>query len=727
MTGDTTLGPARASADLVVHPGDLIKHFVVLVALGRGAAGLVVSAYDPSLDRKVAIKLVRAATDDTAELVREAQALARLSHPNVVTVYEVGTFGDHVYIAMEHLRGSTLDAWLAAEPRSVREIVAVFVAAGRGIAAAHGVGLVHCDVKPRNLMVLEDGGIRVVDFGLALAADDDHRRGVVGTPAYMAPEQARGEPVDARTDQYCFCVALHEAVYGTLPGAGKPLRAAPPWLARLIERGMDPDRERRFPGMAELLAELMLDRRARRRRAVVAAGFVAIAAAAIAPRLASERVEDPCPPPETEVVAVWNPARAATLGGWPRARAELDRYASALVAMRGQACRAARVEHTETESMLDLRRVCLDEHLRAMAAVVGVLSPSAADGRRALEAVTALPPVDECADTAWLLARVKPPTDPVRRAAVDAIRGLLAEAYAQFWVARYPEALVVAREAYRRAQAVDHLPVRADAAVGLGQILAYNGTAGVLEHLQDGVRLGLRSQNYEAAAAGWGMLIFQLGIARDRPDEAYAAAHHAVAMLEGLPGGERRLAGVLGRRGLLYSKHARFDEAEADLRRAVALRIKHAGPTHPDTAASTYYLGTVLTDRGKHVEAIAALSAARDLFRDHVSRVHNLAHLAAKDIAFNLRTLGRPVEALAALDEIEETVAEALGRDPFADRARIHDERGRVLTALGRHAEALVAARTALADAVAKLGEAHVDALAYRTRVAEALVATRAR
>jgi serine/threonine-protein kinase len=357
-----------------------------------------------------------------------------------------------------------------------------------------------------------------------------------------------------------------------------------------------------------------------------------------------------------------------------------------------------------------------------MAAVIDVFAEPAGPGvKRAFEAVKALPPVDECADTAWLLARVKPPSDPVARITVDGIRGRIADATARFWVARYPDALEAARDAYQRAQAVDYLPVRAEAAIGLSIMLAYNGASDVIEQAQEGVQVGLRSQNYEFAAVGWGVLIHQFGIVRDRTDEAYAAAANAIAVLEGLPGGERRLAAIVGRRGLLRNKLKRFDEAEADLRRALELRVKYLGKTHPDVAMSTYYLGTVLTDRGKHAEALAVLTAARDLYRDHVSRFHNLAHLAAKDMALNLRKLGRAAEALATLDELAPTVDQALGRDPWADRARIHDERSRALAALGRHPEALIAGRAALADAVAKLGEAAEDSIGYRTSVGHAL------
>ena len=171
--------------------------------------------------------------------------MARLSHPNVVTVYDVGTVADRVFVAMEFVEGQTIAAWLAAAGAPLAEILAVFIAAGRGLAAAHARGLVHRDFKPENVLIGADGRARVIDFGLArltaVAASSDRRGAaairlrppataldahaagtVLGTPAYMSPEQFRGQPADARSDQFSFCVALYEALYGVRPFGVRP-------------------------------------------------------------------------------------------------------------------------------------------------------------------------------------------------------------------------------------------------------------------------------------------------------------------------------------------------------------------------------------------------------------------------------------------------------------------------------------------------------------------------
>ena len=293
---------------------------------------VVYRAYDPELDRQVALKLLRPGDPDdregSARLVREARAMAKISHPNVAQVYDAGITGSSVYVAMELIEGPSLERWTAEMPRPWTELVRMYLQAGRGLAAAHAAGLVHRDFKPDNVMVGADGRPRVLDFGLArpapvdaedeLLADDDEllvaahefdslsgegedrleprghepsagsksgefdlqfdvtRTGLVsGTPAYMAPEQHRGEPGGAAADQFAFCVTLWEALYRRRPFAGRnyfELSEAiltgtrteiprgshvPGWLQRLLERGMAVDPRARHPSVQSLLASIV--------------------------------------------------------------------------------------------------------------------------------------------------------------------------------------------------------------------------------------------------------------------------------------------------------------------------------------------------------------------------------------------------------------------------------------------------------------------------------------
>jgi predicted Ser/Thr protein kinase len=292
----------------VLSIGDRVGRYLVLSSIGAGGMGVVFAAYDPQLDRKVALKLLRAnlganAKEARTRLKREAQAIAQLNHPNVVGVYDVGTTDDgDVYIAMEFVEGDTLTTWLKRWPRTWREILDVFHQAARGLMAAHSVGLLHRDFKPDNVLVGGDGRVRVTDFGLArsLFLDDSNRGAitaqngrasqqtpaagsplqvdltatgtVLGTPRYMPPEQLTGPTIDARADQFSFCVALYEALYGThpLPGATSvsmlehdERALAPPEgnkvpasIARAVMRGLEKDRSKRFPTLATLMHEL---------------------------------------------------------------------------------------------------------------------------------------------------------------------------------------------------------------------------------------------------------------------------------------------------------------------------------------------------------------------------------------------------------------------------------------------------------------------------------------
>jgi serine/threonine protein kinase len=277
--------------------GDRVGRYLVLTALGAGGMGVVFAAYDPQLDRKVALKLLRSGItyntkDARARLRREAQAIAQLSHPNVVGVYDVGATDDgDLYIAMEFVEGDTLTTWLKKWPRTWREIIDVFLQAARGLQAAHSVGLLHRDFKPDNVLVGGDGRVRVTDFGLArsLIVPDEAARPrpdmaalnveltatgtVLGTPRYMAPEQLTGPDIDARADQFSFCVALFEALWDVhpLPGATsvamlekneKALEPpdgtkVPPVIIRAIARGLDKDRAKRFATMSALMSELI--------------------------------------------------------------------------------------------------------------------------------------------------------------------------------------------------------------------------------------------------------------------------------------------------------------------------------------------------------------------------------------------------------------------------------------------------------------------------------------
>ncbi|MBI5545314.1 MAG: serine/threonine protein kinase, partial [Deltaproteobacteria bacterium] len=296
---------AAPSPPSLLPPGSRLGRYVVQQFIGAGGMGLVYAAYDPDLERKVALKLVRTDLHGDGEecrlrLVREGKAIAQLAHPNVVTVFDIGLTGEQAFVAMELVEGGTLGSWLRERPRRWREILRAFLDAGQGLAAAHQAGVVHRDFKPENVLIGAEGRPRVSDFGLArppprpsatearpVTSSTAHLTqtgALLGTPAYMAPEQLAQGVCDTRSDQYSFCVALWEALYGSRPtprtGAGEPTPRqlkVPRWVENALRRGLSEDPRERFPSMEELLRVLRSEpvRRARVRWALATLAILA--------------------------------------------------------------------------------------------------------------------------------------------------------------------------------------------------------------------------------------------------------------------------------------------------------------------------------------------------------------------------------------------------------------------------------------------------------------------
>jgi eukaryotic-like serine/threonine-protein kinase len=269
-------------------PPTEIGRYRIESVLGRGGMGVVYVAFDPTLGRRVAIKLLksalasgRGAVEARERLLREARVMAKLSDPHVVPVYDVGVHQECPFLVMELVHGLTLRAWMQTGPHGVDEILRVFRQAARGLRAAHAAGLVHRDFKPENVLI-DQTGARVTDFGLTRVDPPTPPSGeipnapltetgsVLGTPAYMAPEQLFGQVVDARADQFAFAACLYEALYGTLPFPGRDLnqlrwrvatqrfeapvtrRSVPRWVTRALGRALSADPERRYASMEEL-------------------------------------------------------------------------------------------------------------------------------------------------------------------------------------------------------------------------------------------------------------------------------------------------------------------------------------------------------------------------------------------------------------------------------------------------------------------------------------------
>ncbi len=241
-------GKLTAPTERLPQVGESFDRYEIRRVVGVGGMGIVYEAHDTTLDRRVALKLLRPDLLDGPSLLTEARSMARLQHPNIATVHDAGIANGQLYICMEYVAGTTLRAWTSSRRRDWRNVARVFAAAGAGLAYVHRAGLVHLDFKPDNVLVDGDGRVRVTDFGVArIVGARPAARIIVGTPAYMAPEQQRGDTTDARSDQFAFCVSMREALGNSY---------APRWLHRVVRRGLSAHPADRFATMDELLAAL---------------------------------------------------------------------------------------------------------------------------------------------------------------------------------------------------------------------------------------------------------------------------------------------------------------------------------------------------------------------------------------------------------------------------------------------------------------------------------------
>jgi len=584
-----------ASDAAALSPGTVVAgQYRIVAELGAGGMGVVYRAHDVRLGRDVALKLCRAlGAGALARFEREAVALARLSHPNVVTVYQVGEQAGRLFIVMEAVPGGTARAWAAG--RSWRELVALYALAGEGLAAAHEAGLVHRDFKPDNVLVGDDGRPRVADFGLAYAAADASGEvralgsGVVtgtgtimGTPAYMPPEQRVGKALDARADQYSFCVALWEALFDLLPysnpGAssseelrtGKHARAAlggpvSRHVVDALRRGLSAVPADRWPSMAALVAELRRDPRVRRRRIALAAGGAAVVLAAGAVLLAVTRPAGsaPCDDGPERLAPVWSPQRAAALAetvgaaAWASLGTALSAYADAWVAGHAEACGAARSAGAPS----DRRMACL---ARSRAELDGFLAelveyPRQAPGLEALGRLTApgacaVPASGITASSRMTGARealaaeaeTPPPADPAMLARVERAAHMIARAQtalvggAQARASLLTnDALALARVAGWRVQIAQALAARAWALEDSGRTTEARGS------LEEAVAIALAERSDAVATSAIADLA-ELLASDGRGDEARRMLTTARSLWERRrdPGLGSRLAGA---------------------------------------------------------------------------------------------------------------------------------------------------------------------------------------
>ncbi|MEM6291003.1 MAG: serine/threonine-protein kinase [Myxococcota bacterium] len=678
---------AREADASVPSPGAVVGRYIVLERIGAGSMGVVMSAFDPELDRRVALKLVRPGVwsnpDSESELAEEARALARLNHPNVVAVHDVGMHRGHMFLAMEFVEGHTMRSWLLEGRHAWQEVLPVFLAAGRGLWAAHRQNLIHRDFKPENVMVDLEGRVRVMDFGLARPpragrpAPAPHNGDVehsvlVGTPAYMAPEQFERQPATRRSDQFAFCVALYEALYGCRPFSGDSFVAIyesqqdgrrvlpsgmptiPRWLNKVVSRGLALDPKARFDSLGELLDALEAGLSRRGRRAWAAAGALLVGALAMIPAAAAwdrNRARAACAEQAAPLRALYDDdARtrvataflSTTVPQAPESIARVSKplaaYVDSLATQTETVCIAARQRDSDADA--GKAAWCLGELRRDVEGLMVAFSrPNAAAIVDAPHAIARLTPVEVCVDPEALERAPEPPSEEVV-AAIGPLRARFAEVEA--CRVRQDHRCVVrrTRSLRRELHAIASLPLLAQAGYDEGRSLAALGrldvAEGVLSRAHDHAVL---SDRWQLAARIAGSLSDLVGQQPGRGSEGQLWSRLARTAIT--RGGdpmwliEAQRQSQLGRVFAASGEPAQAREAHAT---ALDLLEETLPAEHPRIATATAAYADALLDAGETSRAKEVLGQALERHErasgpGHPAVVGVLAQLGAMELA----------------------------------------------------------------------------------------------
>lgn len=692
--------------------GFALGRYRLAEVLGSGGMGVVYRAYDPELDRWVAIKVLREERRerrDVARFLREAQAMARLSHVNVVPIYDVGSTPAGFFLAMELVEGQTLGRWLAAEERGWREIVELMIAAGSGLAEAHSAGIVHRDFKPENVLVDRRGRPRVTDFGLArpgtlekggahqslttipIGASALTRAGtIMGTPSYMAPEQIIAGNVGIRADVFSFCVVLYEALHGCRPYGGSDLeerhdaivagelregrRRIPRWLARAMTRGLAASPKDRWPSMPSLLAAL--EGGLTRRRFAWALGL-GLAAVALVGLLGLRAKSDDACVTKGALAEVWSAERSSAIASsftasslpyadasWRRSAAQIEDYTGAWLGAKEEACLAHRRGEISSE-LLDRRALCLDRRRIDLGLLVDALA--VADPvtiKRAVDLVDGLEQIANCNDS-----EAESEESEEHRAWSEGTRVRLAKLRLLERSGKYDEAEEQLPALFQEIEAVGDETLR-------------------LEVLKIRASLEMVGGRYKEAEQDL--------------QEVFAQAH-ARGLDRLATQAAAQLIDVSGERLQQFSA----GEAWAKIALAGAIRINDDGR---EEARARRSYGAMLSTADRVEPALVELEQAHDLFKKIFGEEHRLTTGAAMNLGNVLWKTGRFEESIAMHERSVHSREKMLGAE-HPDLISPLGNLGVVLIEVGRVEEAVAVWRRALALAISVFGEQHPNAI----------------
>ncbi len=696
--------PRRASFGSLTTVG----RYQVVRLVGEGAMGRVYVAFDALLDRNVALKMLHAlgeSAEARTALLREAQALARLSHPNLVSVYDAGVADGTVFIAMELVTGVTLRAWCAAQPRTPSQVLAAFVQAALGLVAVHEAGLIHRDFKADNVLVGDDGRVRVSDFGLA-QRDGEREVRRAGTPAYMAPEQLAGGAVDARADQFAWCCALAEALTGARPfvensaeavSKGAALRGVERRVAKVLRRGLQADPAQRFATMQDLLRQLEPSR-VLQRGGMVLLSLVALATVA---GLSSSRQAQVCRGGEARVAAVFGDTRRQQLLEHFRPLGETE--ARGVAAALGEAfgewqaafrdnCEATRVRKDQSDMVFAQRSQCLERRLIELQASLEVLETAPGTKLdRAIDVIGNLTPISVCAANGSYQRDSDRPENPHLAERVEALDRDLATAIALYESGQLDEATAAATRLAEAARALPWPSREAEAVLLLGRIKRFLNEP-FEEPLRDAYAKAIGARD-DALTARIASCLGDLFSQRGKLREAGEWNWHAAAFRARLPGDDELIELIEGQAGFLSTEPG---GARAHNEAAVAAALRLHGEHHPHVAKALFNLGTAASGEHHRDEAIALKRRAAAI--EEAARGPNHPSVARSwmGLADELIDDGKVEEAQQVLDRLLPFQLAHFGADS-TQVALLLQPKVRVLALLGRHAEALTIAERVLA------------------------------
>jgi len=646
--------------------GAKLGRYLILDVLGKGGMGVVYAAFDPELDRKVALKLLRpelaGGEAGAMRLLREGRAIAKLAHPNVVTVFDVGTHDGAVFVAMELVDGTSLDAWLDEAPRAWREVVGVFLQAGEGLVAAHAAGMVHRDFKPANVLLGKDGRARVTDFGLARFGDADVKRedklaagrgdaritrtgALVGTPAYMAPEQFAAREVDAKSDQFSFAVSLYEALYGERPFPGLTISEihanivadnvwpapsgapVPAWLRSVVLRGLLAKPDERFPSLEAMLRELRRDRS--RQRRVIGGAVLAIAAAAAGTALLVRSGEHgpTCELAAAPVAKAWNATRRAALAKAfvasgaqdaellvERVSANLDEFSRKLEGMYVEACTATNVTRTQSAQLLDLRTDCLDRRAGELEALVDVFvaTTNPKTVQAALQSSRQLGSIEACADTKALTEVVPPPADPSARAKLAELEPQLQKLRARRLAGEIKDARPEAEALAQASEQLDYAPFRAKALFELADIMVRLGEYEKADAMMEqSIDAAARGRDHKQVAQGYLWRVTNVGQNLGRFDKGLELAEIATRANDQAGTDPKIAAQLHASRAHMLTALGKPAEAVVEAKKSLEIRQQQLPEETLFLARGHLALGTAELATGNEKDAATHFEAAR--------------------------------------------------------------------------------------------------------------------